>query len=172
MKKPTDSSIVNACLKYLALRKIPAWRNNAGAFVLTDAAGKRRRFRGGPAGSADILGIVPELPEVAVPEPGAGAGGGDAGAGAAVPDAAASPAAPEAPPPAPLDAAVAARPWQPSRRGVFLAVECKVPGGKVSESQRAFLDAVAAAGGLAVVVTSVKELETALGREENPSLQG
>jgi VRR-NUC domain len=160
VKKPTDSSIINACLKYLALQKIPAWRNNAGAFVLTDASGKRRRFRGGPAGSADILGIVPELPEVAAAEPGAGAGASaGASAAAAAADPAAPPAAPEAPPPAP-------GPWAPPRKGVFLAIECKVPGGKVSESQRAFLDAIAAAGGLAVVVTNVKELEAALGGKE------
>jgi hypothetical protein len=158
MRKPTEAGVVNACLKYLALQKIPAWRNNAGAFVLTDAAGKRRRFRGGPAGSADILGIVPELPLPGVgkevvpgPEPGAGAEGTDAGVVAS-----------NAPSPAPNP-----EPWTPPRQGVFLAVECKVPGGKTTESQRAFLDAVAAAGGLAVVVTSVKELEAALERKGN-----
>jgi hypothetical protein len=46
--------------------------------------------------------------------------------------------------------------------GRFLAVECKRPGGKLSLDQAAFLDAVRAAGGLALVVHSLDELIEAL----------
>ena len=46
--------------------------------------------------------------------------------------------------------------------GRLLAVECKRPGGKPSPQQLAFLEQVRAAGGLAVVVHSLHELEAAL----------
>jgi hypothetical protein len=46
--------------------------------------------------------------------------------------------------------------------GRLLAVEVKGPGGRVRPSQRAFLDNVEAAGGLALVVRDVAELERAL----------
>ena len=51
------------------------------------------------------------------------------------------------------------------RRGVFLAVETKRPGEKPTPEQQAFLDAVTAAGGLALVVSDVTQLEAALRRE-------
>lgn len=49
--------------------------------------------------------------------------------------------------------------------GRFLAVECKRPGEKLKPAQEAFQSTVTAAGGLALVVTDVKELEAHL-REE------
>ncbi len=47
--------MLRACLDYLALAKIRAWRNNTGA--LPDATGRPVRF--GLAGSSDILGVLP-----------------------------------------------------------------------------------------------------------------
>lgn len=49
--------------------------------------------------------------------------------------------------------------------GRILAVECKMPGRKPSPDQRAFLDAIAAAGGLALVVRNVGQLDDALRAE-------
>jgi hypothetical protein len=46
--------------------------------------------------------------------------------------------------------------------GRFLAVECKMPGRKTTPDQAAFLDAVRMAGGLALVVRDVRELQAAL----------
>ena len=46
--------------------------------------------------------------------------------------------------------------------GKLLAVECKRRGNKPTEAQRRFLDAVTAAGGIAICVTSVEELADAL----------
>jgi hypothetical protein len=113
--KPTEQDIVKACLQLLALRGVPAWRNNTGGRPWTDAAGKPRLMRFGLPGSSDILGVVPAL-----------AGG---------------------------------------RRGMFLAVEVKRPGGKLRPEQAAFLDRVRAAGGLALCVTSDAELDAALRAE-------
>lgn len=48
------------------------------------------------------------------------------------------------------------------RSGRFLAVEVKRPGGKLTPDQAAFLDRIRAAGGLALVVRSDRELEAAL----------
>jgi hypothetical protein len=46
--------------------------------------------------------------------------------------------------------------------GRFLAVECKGPRGRLTEEQVAFLDNVVKAGGVALVVKDVKELEREL----------
>ena len=46
--------------------------------------------------------------------------------------------------------------------GRFLAVECKMPGGKLSPDQTAFLDMIRERGGLAIVVHNVAELDAAL----------
>jgi hypothetical protein len=51
------------------------------------------------------------------------------------------------------------------RRGVFLAVEVKRPGNEPTEQQAAFLEAVRASGGIAIVVTSLDGLIDALRRE-------
>ncbi len=50
-----EGQVLRACLDYLALAKIRAWRNNTGA--LPDATGRPVRF--GLAGSSDILGVLP-----------------------------------------------------------------------------------------------------------------
>jgi hypothetical protein len=46
--------------------------------------------------------------------------------------------------------------------GRFLAVECKMPGRNLTADQRAFLDAIRAAGGVALLITDVGELQAAL----------
>jgi hypothetical protein len=46
--------------------------------------------------------------------------------------------------------------------GLFLACEVKRPGGKLTAEQTVFLDAVRAAGGIALCVSSLRELEIAL----------
>ena len=50
-----EGAVVKACLDYLAVRGIYAWRNNSGALL---NAQRRPVFFGKP-GSADILGILP-----------------------------------------------------------------------------------------------------------------
>lgn len=52
-------------------------------------------------------------------------------------------------------------------RGRFIAIEVKRPGGRLSPHQRRELLAVVAAGGVALVVTDVSQVITAL---ERPSL--
>lgn len=108
MKAPTETALVNACLEYLRLRGIMAWRQNSGAARARNSAGRERfvRFHGAP-GCSDILGILPP-------------------------------------------------------NGRLLAVECKVCGRRPTLLQQAFLENVRAAGGLAVVVRSIRELEAAL----------
>jgi len=49
--------------------------------------------------------------------------------------------------------------------GRFLAVETKAPDGRVSPEQLAFLEKIRGLGGVAVVVRSWRELDTALRRE-------
>jgi hypothetical protein len=46
--------------------------------------------------------------------------------------------------------------------GRFLAVECKRPGGRLSEAQRIFLDEINASGGVGIAVDSVGSLEKRL----------
>lgn len=46
--------------------------------------------------------------------------------------------------------------------GRFLAIECKVGRNKLSDNQQAFLDNVEKAGGLALVVRDVKDLESVM----------
>lgn len=58
MKAPRESDIQRSILQYLALRGIPAWRNNSGARPLGEGQA-RRYIRMGPKGSADILGVLP-----------------------------------------------------------------------------------------------------------------
>jgi hypothetical protein len=109
MKASHESDLVRQILQLLALRRVPAWRNNSGAFVL--GTGKARRFfRAGVKGGADVLAVLP---------PG----------------------------------------------GRLLAIEAKVGRNAPTADQRAFLDAVESAGGLAVVVRDVAELVQLLDRE-------
>jgi hypothetical protein len=58
MKAPTESSLVKACLAYLQLAKVPAWRNNSGAAAFAGPAG-RRFVRFSVEGCSDILGVLP-----------------------------------------------------------------------------------------------------------------
>lgn len=51
-----ESFVVNACLDFLQIKKIFAWRNNTGAVK----AGKNRFIRFGHVGSADIIGVCPD----------------------------------------------------------------------------------------------------------------
>lgn len=95
-----ESDVLAACLQYLALRRIFAWRQNQGAIPLP--GGRYRKFNG-MAGQSDIIGCLPD--------------------------------------------------------GRFLACEVKRPGGKMSPEQEEFQRRVTEAGGVAVCVTSIDELE-------------
>ncbi len=55
-----EGLVVNACLDYLAARRIYAWRNNTGAVSIPSAHGRDRFIRYGKPGSSDILGIMPD----------------------------------------------------------------------------------------------------------------
>lgn len=46
--------------------------------------------------------------------------------------------------------------------GTVIVVECKMPQGRLTATQRSFLDAVRLKGGVALCVRSVEELEAAL----------
>jgi hypothetical protein len=60
VKKPTETALVKSLLEYLALRQIPAWRQNQGAVRKQNADGKERFFRfAGAEGISDILGLLP-----------------------------------------------------------------------------------------------------------------
>jgi hypothetical protein len=52
----------------------------------------------------------------------------------------------------------------PVKVGILLAVECKSRSGRLRKEQAAFLDTVRAAGGVALVVKDVRELEAELAR--------
>lgn len=96
-----EGAVLSACLDYLALRGVLAWRNNTGALKVD-----QRFVQFGKKGSSDILGVL--------------------------------------------------------KGGRFLAIEAKAPGKKPTEEQQRFLDAVTAAGGLALVVDDVATLVDAL----------
>lgn len=51
------------------------------------------------------------------------------------------------------------------RRGMLIAIEAKMPGKHPTPEQRSFLDEVSARGGLALVVSSLRQLEEALRAE-------
>jgi len=53
-----EGLVVAACLEYLRLRGILAWRNNSGAATIGEGSG-RRFVRFGLVGSADIIGVMP-----------------------------------------------------------------------------------------------------------------
>ena len=99
---PSEAEVLRQVLAWLQLQRVPHWRANTGAARLG-----KRFVRFGPAGQADILGLLP-----------------------------------------------------PSGR--LLAIEVKRPGGRVRAAQKAFLAAIAAAGGVALVVHSVDELAAGL----------
>jgi hypothetical protein len=55
----TEGEIVKVILQYLDAKGVFCWRNNTGAIV-AENAGKKRFFRYGLRGSADIIGILPD----------------------------------------------------------------------------------------------------------------
>jgi hypothetical protein len=106
MKRPTETQLVRACLDYLKLRGVCAWRSNSGAMTAGDGPRKRFVRFSGARGCSDILGVAPG--------------------------------------------------------GRFLALEVKMPAGRLTADQEAFLAQIRAAGGVALVVRSVDELRQAL----------
>jgi hypothetical protein len=58
VKPPTETALVKACLQLLTLRGIPAWRQNTLAAAFGSGPG-RRYVRSGPAGTSDVLGVLP-----------------------------------------------------------------------------------------------------------------
>jgi hypothetical protein len=118
----TETDLVRACLDWLALHRIKAWRmNNTGIF---DPVKKIHRRFHGLRGVSDILGILPQTVRLA-------------------------------------DGAE-------EMFGNFLAIEVKKPGEKPRPEQQAFLQDIRAAGGIALCVHSLGELEEQL----RPFLQG
>lgn len=53
-----ESAVVSACLAYLQVNRIMAWRNSTGATKTTRADGSTGFLRFGSVGSADIIGIL------------------------------------------------------------------------------------------------------------------
>jgi hypothetical protein len=105
-----ESAVVNACLRLLFLRGVAAWRVNSGSVKVG-----KRLVRLAPAGTPDILGVLP-------------AHGGH--------------------PP-----------------GRLLGVECKRKGGKLRDSQRAWMESMEPRGVLYLVVTDAAQLDAALTAE-------
>lgn len=54
-----ESAVLRACLDYLAVRGIMAWRNNSGLAMMRGRGGKPQPVRFGKKGSSDILGVLP-----------------------------------------------------------------------------------------------------------------
>lgn len=100
VKKRRETDLVRACLDYLKLRNIFAWRNNTtGVF---DPVKKKFRTFTGLKGVSDILGILPD--------------------------------------------------------GTLLAIECKMPGGKLTPEQKAFLQNIVDRNGIIGVANSVADV--------------
>lgn len=55
-----EGAVVDACLGYLRIRHINAWRNNSGAVKHERSNGSHGFIRFGKVGSADILGCLPD----------------------------------------------------------------------------------------------------------------
>ena len=55
----TEKEIQKACLDWLALNSIFAWRNNTGAYRVM-AGGREHFVRYGYKGSSDIIGVLPD----------------------------------------------------------------------------------------------------------------
>jgi hypothetical protein len=111
-----ETDLVRACLDWLALHRIKAWRmNNTGIF---DPVKKIHRRFHGLRGVSDILGILPQTVRLAE--------GGE------------------------------------EIFGNFLAIEVKKLGEKARPEQEAFLQDIRRAGGIALCVHSLRELEVQL----------
>jgi hypothetical protein len=54
-----EGAVVKACLEFLELRGIYAYRQNTGAAEYQDKAGKKRFVRYGKKGVSDIIGVLP-----------------------------------------------------------------------------------------------------------------
>ncbi len=96
-----ETDLVRACLTFLGLHGIMAWRNNTGAYKIGS-----RFISYGHRGSGDIFAILPD--------------------------------------------------------GRFCSIECKVGRNKPSDAQVRWADNVNEAGGMAIVVYSLDELEGAI----------
>jgi hypothetical protein len=59
VKAARESDLVKACLQYLQLKRIFAFRNNTGAAAFAGPAGRKRFVRFSTPGAADILGVLP-----------------------------------------------------------------------------------------------------------------
>ncbi|HTU17360.1 MAG TPA: VRR-NUC domain-containing protein [Gemmataceae bacterium] len=111
-----ESDLVRACLDWLALHRIKAWRmNNTGIF---DPVKKVHRGFRGLRGVSDILGILPQTVWLAE--------------------------------------------GVEETFGNFLAIEVKRLGEKPRPEQETFLEDIRAAGGIALCVHSLRELEEQL----------
>ncbi len=53
-----ESDVLAGCLELLRLRRFPAWRTNSG-IIRTESRSGIRKVMLAPAGTSDILGIVP-----------------------------------------------------------------------------------------------------------------
>lgn len=61
VEAPRETAIVSSILAQLKLRRVLCWRANSGTIVMPAAAGARRRVvRGAPAGTPDVIGVLPE----------------------------------------------------------------------------------------------------------------
>jgi len=58
-QKVRESIVLRACLHYLTVLGIEAWRNNTGLAMLPGKGGKPQPVRFGKRGQADILGFFP-----------------------------------------------------------------------------------------------------------------
>jgi hypothetical protein len=59
MKKPTETALLRDCLELLRLRGVVAWRANAGGGLRRGRAGRMVPVVGNPAGTPDILAVLP-----------------------------------------------------------------------------------------------------------------
>lgn len=59
MRRRREGSVQSACLQWLQIHRILAWRNNTGAARLPGKGGKMRPVFFGVAGAPDILGVLP-----------------------------------------------------------------------------------------------------------------
>lgn len=60
-----EQQLQNLILDYLLMKGHFAWRNNTGAFSF-ESKGKKRYFRAGKKGSADILGVSKDGKAIAI----------------------------------------------------------------------------------------------------------
>jgi hypothetical protein len=65
MKTP-EGAVVKACLEYLEIRGVYAYRQNTGAAEYQDKTGKKRFVRYGKPGASDIIGLLPSGRFIAV----------------------------------------------------------------------------------------------------------